>query len=329
MGLAALLVVFIGALDYVTGSELSFSVFYLIPVALVAWFVQNDRLGYLMALAAAAVWLLVDLNGGRVYSSLTIPYWNAGVRLSFFVIVTFSLTSLRAARARQDELAHFVVHDLRSPLSNILSGLTLVLDTPDVEMDPMQRDLVKLSISAAHRMMSLVNSLLDLAQLESGKLKVNMRATAVQPLFDAALDQISAMALRGEVHIASGIDTGADSILADADLTVRVLVNLLSNALKYSPAEGTVSLNAVPHAGDMVALRIHDEGMGIAPEWVDKVFGKFTQVEARKAGAAIGSGLGLTFCRLAVEAQGGRIWLESEVGKGTTVILTLRRGPQN
>ena len=112
-------------------------------------------------------------------------------------------------------------------------------------------------------------------------------------------------------------------ILADADLVVRVLVNLLGNALKYSPVGGTVHVSAAAYPGDKVALHIRDEGMGIAPEWVDKVFGKFSQVEARKAGAAIGSGLGLTFCRLAVEAQGGRIWLESTVGQGTTVIFTL------
>jgi signal transduction histidine kinase len=251
------------------------------------------------------------------------------VRLAFCVIVSYSLTSLRAARARQEELTHFLVHDLRSPLSNVLAGLNLVLDAPDDAIDPENRELLGLSVASSHRMLSLINSLLDMAKLESGKLKLAPQPTDLQPMFDTALDQVSAMALRTEVKVFSEIEVGAESVLADADLTVRVLVNLLSNALKYSPTSGSVRLSAALYGDGKVALRICDEGMGIAPEWVDKVFGKFSQVEARKAGAAIGSGLGLTFCRLAVEAQGGRIWLESEVGKGTTVIFTLPRSSQS
>ena len=141
IGLGLMLIVLIGVFDYLTGSELSFSIFYLIPIALLAWLCHDDRVGYLGSIAAAVIWLLVDLAGNRVYSSGTIPYWNAGVRLSFFLIVTVSLTSLRAARARQEELSHFLIHDLRSPLSNVLAGLTLVLDSPEDALPPEDRQL--------------------------------------------------------------------------------------------------------------------------------------------------------------------------------------------
>jgi two-component system sensor histidine kinase VicK len=102
----------------------------------------------------------------------------------------------------------------------------------------------------------------------------------------------------------------------------RVLVNLLSNALKYTPSGKTITVSAkVTDEG--VHFAVTDEGPGIPKEYLHRIFDRFVQVEARKAGAPVGTGLGLTFCKLAVEAHGGRIWLESEVGKGTTVHFLL------
>jgi signal transduction histidine kinase len=118
-------------------------------------------------------------------------------------------------------------------------------------------------------------------------------------------------------------NTDVKQIYADPDVTTRVLVNLLSNAIKFSRPHSSVIICIEASDANMLAFRITDQGPGIPNEWVDRVFDKFTQVDARKTGGAIGSGLGLTFCRLAVQAQGGQIWLESEVGKGTIVTFTL------
>ncbi len=328
VALAAVLIVIIGVLDYVTGTELSFSVFYLVPVALMAWFVSR-RAGVMAACASAIVWLLADLADGRAYTSATIPYWNAGVRFSFFLIVTLTLASLRDARSRQEELAHFVVHDLRSPLANILTGLQYLLDFTNETLDDAQQDLIQLSIASGNRMMTLVNSLLDRAQLESGKLALNRQQVTVEDMLTMVLEQVSALTVRGEIEVSSQVESGAEIVFADAELTARVLVNLLSNALKFSPKDTSVEVKVTPHPHDMIAISVSDRGSGIPKEWAEKVFSKFAQVEARKAGVSIGSGLGLTFCRLAVEAQGGRIWLESAVGKGTTVTFTLPRGQIN
>jgi signal transduction histidine kinase len=117
------LVLLIGLADYLTGAEISFSIFYLIPIVLVGWFVSL-RAGILFSVAGAVILLLADLFAGRVYSSSAIPFWNCGVRFGFFIIVNFMLSALRAAQHRQEELAHFIVHDLRSPLANVLPGLS-------------------------------------------------------------------------------------------------------------------------------------------------------------------------------------------------------------
>lgn len=322
LAVGIILIGLIGSADYLTGSELSFSVFYLIPIVMLTE-TFGSRVGIAASVASAIIWLLADLTSDRLYSSSAIPFWNGAVRLSFFLIVTVTLASLRAARSHQEELSHFIVHDLRSPLSNVLTSLQYLLDTHDGSLDAGQQDLVRLSIASSNRMMSLINALLDVAKLEHGRMQLVVRETRVQALFDEAIGQVAAMALHGEVNVTRVIDAGAEHVLAESDATVRVLVNLISNALKYSPKNAVVTLRAAPAAHQMVALSVTDQGPGIPPEWKERVFEKFAQVEARRQGLAVGSGLGLTFCRLAVEAQGGRIWLDSVVGQGTTMTFTL------
>jgi signal transduction histidine kinase len=251
------------------------------------------------------------------------PFWNAGVRLSFFLIVTFTLASLRDARSRQADLANFIVHDLRSPLSNIVTGMKYLLEYSEEDLQPEQRDVIEIGLASSVWMMSLVNSLLDLAKLESGQLKPHLQPTDVAAMFDSALENISAMAMNNDVEIVTQIDADAERALADSELVVRILVNLVSNALKYSPQKATVTIRAFASDSDKVALSVTDQGAGIPKKWVKNVFNKFAQVEARGTGIAVGSGLGLTFCKMAVEAHGGRIWLESELGQGTTIYFTL------
>jgi signal transduction histidine kinase len=174
-------------------------------------------------------------------------------------------------------------------------------------------------------MLTMVNSILDLARLESGKMELQLEDVAVGGLFETATQQVAPLAMRANVAITHQVGEGAEAVHADAEFTVRVLVNLLSNALRYSPANSTITISATGHAADRVTIRVIDQGPGISPELSGKVFNKFTQVEARKAGSGVGSGLGLSFCRLAVQAQGGRIWLEGTAGGGTTAIFTLPR----
>ena len=318
--IGSVLVLLIGSIDYITGYEISFSVFYLVPVALMTWY-DGKRGGILFSVFSMLAWLGAEFLSGAHYSLPAIPYWNALVRFSFFLIVTFTLASLREAQNRQEELGHFIVHDLRSPISNIQTALSMLLDEDPNENE---RDLITIGMASSNRMLTLINSLLDLAKLESGKLTPHQQEMPITQLVEPAAEQVLALADRGDIQIATHIDTTIQ-VYADADLTVRILVNLLSNALKHSPARSTVSISAEPAAREMVAVHISDQGKGIPAQWQDKVFDRFAQVEVREAGFATGSGLGLTFCRLAVESQGGRIWLESAPGQGTTVTFTLPR----
>jgi signal transduction histidine kinase len=285
---------------------------------LATWFIGRSP-GIMISVMSAVSWLLADLLAGHTYSHPSFPFWNAGVRLAFFLIVTFALAALRASQKNQEELAAFVVHDLRSPLSNVVTGLEALRDLTESGEDPTQGRLVAICLGSSDRMLTLINSLLDLTQLENGKMPVQFASINVSDPVEVALKQVGLWAEQKRIALSS--DVGVETVYADSALTARVLVNLLTNAIKFSPENSAVTLSVRPARDGMVAFRIADQGKGIPKEWAKKVFDKFAQVESRKVG--VGSGLGLTFCRLAVEAQHGHIWLESEIGKGTTVIFTL------
>lgn len=320
LGLA--LVGLIGIVDYLTGPELASSIFYLIPVALVAWLVGRQA-GIALSIAGAISWLIADLLAGGTYSHPLIPFWNTLVRFGFFLIVTHVLSVLHAARERQEELRQFVVHDLRTPLSIVMTGLLTLQDLTGEWMDATQKNLVEMCIVSSQRMATLINSLLDMARLESGQLSLQFSQVNVKELIESSLKQVSVLAKRSHVALTSQLDPNLGMVYVDAEVTTRVLVNLLGNAIKFSRPESVITIRTAPYSANMPALSVTDQGRGVPKEWLDKVFDKFAQVEAHRTGSAVGSGLGLTFCRLAVEAQGGRIWLDSEVNKGTTFTFTL------
>ncbi len=323
--LGIVLVVLVGALDYVTGEELSVSIFYLVPVAMCAW-CAGRRAGVWISAASAVVWFLADYFTFHQYAHELIRYWNAVVGFGFSLIVAYSLAALHEALILQEQLSQFIVHDLRSPLTNVITGLQTLQgmhtdETPDVE-----KELVDMAVISADRQLTLINSLLDLPRIESGKMPMDRQVVEVSVLAEETTAQLTLWASQNNVSLKCSIDPEAKSVFADHVLTGRVLTNLVSNALKFSPAGSTITIASEPFEGGKVLLSVRDQGPGIPKKWADKVFDKFSQVEARTAGAAVGTGLGLTFCRMAVEAQGGRIWLESKEGEGTVFKFTLPSG---
>lgn len=325
LALGFLLIVLVGTIDYVTGPEISFSIFYLIPVSLVAWIV-GKRSGILISTTGAIAWLMADQLSGHSYSNAAIPYWNAIVRLGFFLVVTYALATLKTSQERREELAQFVIHDLRSPLSNIIEGLHVLQDVSGETMDSSQKDLVRMCMISASRLLTLIKSMLDLARLESGRMLLHPGEINVNELVESSLDQVSVWARKNRVVLIPQVRANVQKIFADPVVTERILVNLLSNAIKFSHPDSAVIVRVEPFSPSSIAISITDTGTGISKEWADKVFEKFAQAELGKTRGDVGTGLGLTFCRLAVKAQGGDIWLESEINVGTTITFTLPKG---
>jgi signal transduction histidine kinase len=231
-----------------------------------------------------------------------------------------SLKEQRELETLRDSLTHMIVHDLRTPLTSLLTGLQTL--TRVGELNALQTELLELSARGGQTLLGMINDLLDIDKLEDGSLKLEYATLSVESLVRQAVQQVAPLA--AETGIALRSDSEADRVSADEEKLVRTLVNLLANAIKFTPAGGTVCLSVCPD-GTEKALRfsVTDTGEGIPAEAFERIFEKFGQVESRYAGRRMSTGLGLTFCKMVVEAHGGRIWVESELGKGSTFTFTI------
>lgn len=323
--LIAASVLAIGLFDYGTGPLLSVSSFYLLPVGLAGWYI-GGRAGLVTATVCAIAWLVNDLVTNPDMRASLFPFWGAAVRLTTFLLVAHALASLKKSRRRQEELMAFVVHDLRTPVANVMVSLEMVRAAEVSEGPAEVRELAEIGISSGKELLVLIDTLLDLGRLESGKMPMTLEALPVAAVLQEAIQQVEALGTLQKVEIALHVAEEEQVVIADRVLLRRVVVNLLSNAMRYSPPNSTISVEARSEGGGRVQITVSDEGPGIPDAWRAKAFEKYSQVEARKGGSRLGSGLGLAFCRMAVEAQGGEIWLERVEPSGTKVCITLRDG---
>lgn len=316
LGFSLTFLVFLG--DYLTGVDSSVLILYVLPVCIVAWF-AGRRWGLATALASGLAWFVADAlvhHTGITWMAV----WNAVMRGGVFIALSVTVSALSESARRKEELLHFIVHDLRSPLTNVLSGLQ-TLQQHSEGLDEVQNEVVGIAAASATRMSVLIDSLLDLPRLENQSLPLKVRTVSPDEILEAARSQVSLWAQQSGVTLRLEPHPGTPLVQVDPDVTGRVLVNLLANALKFSPAGGTITVRAAPHAEGMVSFSVSDEGPGVPAEWLEKVFEEYAQVEGART-AVRGTGLGLSFCRLAVHAQQGRIWMESSLGHGATVIFT-------
>lgn len=316
-----LLTVLIGILDYATGPELGFSIFYLFPVALAAWY-SGRAAGFCLSVFCAAFWLVDEQLTAVVGANALLAYWNAVVRLEFYLLVTVAVTQLEAARQLERALTEFVVHDLKSPLITIGMALRILRRGPAAD-DPEQLRLIEMAQASTERTASMVSSLLDVSRLERHRMPLSPQATEPAELVRVAVDQLHFWAESEGLTIGAEVAEGAPLVRADRDVIIRVLVNLIGNAIKHGPSGSRIEVRAAPAGSGSIRFDVTDYGPGIPRHWAKRVFRRHAQVEARKEGAAVGTGLGLTFCRLAVVSHGGRIWVDSEPGKRTTFSFEL------
>lgn len=225
---------------------------------------------------------------------------------------------LQATEKLQTALLNSVSHDLRTPLVSVVGALSSLQEDGD-ELDPAsRRSLVDNALGEAERLNRLVGDLLDMTRIESGVLKVMWESCDVEDLIGAAIEQLGP-----RLHNRSlAIDVLPDMPLVPMDFVLmeRVLVNLLDNALKYSPPDKPVNL-AARVEGSEVRFEVADRGPGVPPADLTRMFDKFYRVQQR--GSAGGTGLGLSICKGIVEAHGGRIWAQNRAEGGTLVSVAL------
>jgi len=235
---------------------------------------------------------------------------------------------LKRLSALQDDLTHMIGHDMQNPLAAVIGSLQ-TLREKDLDLPAGQRDeLTGIALAAAQTARARVSDLLDVTRMESGQLTLERAPVTPADLARTAHDDVAFAA--SETGVALTLDMPADlpAVEVEREMIRRVLVNLLDNAVRASPAGGSVTISArAEPSGAWVRFSVADEGKGVAAEFRERIFEKFVQIETR-AGSSRGSfGLGLAFCRLAVEAHGGRIWVESPEGGGATFHFTVPAAP--
>ena len=230
--------------------------------------------------------------------------------------------ALRQMEQRRQELSELVVHDLRNPLGNLFSALNMLeLVLPEAVLEE-NRELLEIARLSHLRMQDLVDSLLDIAQIEAGRPLGEREPTNVASLM-GEVTQLNAFALdKREMTLTQNFPEDLPPVLADPNQIRRVITNLIDNAIKYSPKGGPLTITAV-RQGSMVEVSVVDAGPGVAPEERERIFDRFAQAEAGGIRPR-GFGLGLSYCKLAIEAHNGRIWVEpGPEGVGSRFVFTL------
>lgn len=310
-----LLLIPITFLDFISG-ELSFSFFYLLPIAFATWYI-NRNTGLFFSVLSAVLWYTSDQFNNPIYSHHLIPLWNALVRLAFFISITLLLSLIKSEREREKEIIQFIVHDLRSPLASLLTSFKLLNEDNIEPLTRNQKELIDLNISTGNRMMIFINSLLDLDRLGRRRLPLMLINSDVSLIINSAVKQVKILA--EEKNISIKINCLVENIRADANLLLRIIVNLLSNAIKESTKGTQIEIKSEHLDKTNIIFSVKDQGPGIPKGMEKKIFGKYIQGNSSSSG----SGIGLAFCKLAVEAHKGYIKLESVEGKGTTIFFVL------
>ena len=233
------------------------------------------------------------------------------------------ITERKQLEKLRDDLTHMIVHDLRNPLSGIMLAIGSLEAEP---LLPEQHELVEIAGNSTKQMLELVNTILDIGRLESGQMPVERTPVNLSKLIAENLELQDTLANSKKIRLVNRVPATLPPVLIDDGLIGRVFQNLVGNAIKYSPKAGEIQISARADLDNPSILRVMvtDTGPGIPRELQNRLFQKYST--GRNAGR--GSGLGLVFCRLAVEAHGGRIWVESEVDHGTTFTFQLPFAPE-
>ena len=229
---------------------------------------------------------------------------------------------LEAASRHKSEFLANMSHELRTPLNAILGFSEVLAERMFGEVNEKQAEYLQDILSSGRHLLSLINDILDLSKVEAGRLELELGRFHLPTALDNALTLVRERATRHGITLTQTVDERVGDIVADERKVKQILLNLLSNAVKFTPEGGRVGLTATAADG-VVTIAVSDTGVGIAPEDQAAIFEEFRQVGRDDTRKQEGTGLGLTLAKKFVELHGGRIWVESQVGQGSTFSFTL------
>lgn len=244
-------------------------------------------------------------------------------------VITFSdITARRRNEELKNLLIHAILHDLNTPLAVIAAGAELAAECPSDLPGCTNRDTLAMMSEAAVEMKRMLSDMLDIARMEEGRMHLVLEPVAPTELVRQAAAEIAPVVKAAGRTVTISVEEGLPKVQADAHQVKRVIVNLLVNAMRYSPKAAPIAVSVAACGAGAVVFSVSDRGRGIAPAHLDRIFEKFFQLEGEQPKSRQGKGLGLAFCKLAVESHGGRIWAENLAGGGCRFCFTLPRDGQ-
>jgi signal transduction histidine kinase len=228
---------------------------------------------------------------------------------------------LEVASQHKSEFLANMSHELRTPLNAIIGFSEVLTDRMFGELNEKQEEYLKDIYASGTHLLSLINDILDLSKIEAGRMELELTDFHLPTALDNALTLVRERAGRKSITLQTSVDQGLGEIRADERKIRQVVLNFLSNAIKFTPEGGRIEIAAEPKDGS-VEVSVSDTGVGIAPEDQEAVFEEFRQVGAAEKKVE-GTGLGLTLCRKFIELHGGRIWVKSQLGAGSTFTFTI------
>ncbi|WP_218596745.1 ATP-binding protein [Chroogloeocystis siderophila] len=251
------------------------------------------------------------------------PLHNGSTTVTGGLIVLRDVTRQRELERLKREFISIISHEIRTPLSSIRGALGLVAEGI-LDDDPQTaKEMVSIANNNIERLVRLVNDILALNRLESGQVDLKYQWCPAVSLVQQAFSSVEALATAHQIHLEATVPNDL-WIWADPDWLVQVLVNLVNNAIKFSPPQTAIAVTAEAIASEsIIQFAVIDQGRGIPADKLQTIFGRFQQVDASDSRQKGGTGLGLAICRRIVQQNGGRIWAESALGKGSTFYFTL------
>ena len=249
---------------------------------------------------------------------------DASGRMESVFSLVLDVTERHQVERMKDEFIAIVSHELRTPLTSIHGSLSMLASGLLDPTSAKGQRLLSIAVDSTDRLMRLVNDILDIERIESGTVTMVKAIWSVGELMAKAIDVVQPLA--DEAGICLSVSDSGGQVWVDADRSIQTFTNLLSNAIKFSPSGSTVWFTSTKQAGQIL-FQVRDRGRGIPPEKLELIFERFQQVDVSDSRNNEGTGLGLAICRSIIQQHGGRIWVESELGVGSTFSFILPRSP--
>lgn len=317
---ALFLIGIISYLDFITGYEIYFSIFYTIPIIIVTWYI-NFKTGVIFCLISAFMWFFVDYLTGHKYQHWSINYWNGVVEFIFYLMIAYLVYRVRTLLDREKELVKInldlisvVSHEFNNLLTTIHLATTLLKES-EININKERLKFYSIIEQNYTLLRDYIRMLLNKSRIESGRIKLNLTRVEIRKLIKEVLFSLQPLILEKNLKIATDFPSKIIPVECDGDIIELVLSNLISNAIKYSNPGGVIKIS-IEKKGDWVEVAVEDNGIGIKKDDIENITKGFYRTDEGKKHAK-GFGIGLKMVKEFLELHGSDIKIESEEGKGS------------